>query len=127
MVFFNGSMKIKICEAADLKATDFATRHSRQISVLDPYISIDVDDIHVARTTSKQKSNRPTWNEEFRTEVHNGQNVGFTVFHDAAIPPDIFIANCTVAFEDLATSPCLDIWVTIINIFVGEFGFEYTK
>lgn len=126
MVFFNGSMKIKICEAADLKATDFATRHSRQISVLDPYISIDVDDIHVARTTSKQKSNRPTWNEEFRTEVHNGQNVGFTVFHDAAIPPDIFIANCTVAFEDLATSPCLDIWVTIIIICVGEFG-NYTK
>lgn len=126
MVFFNGSMKIKICEAANLKATDFATRHSRQISVLDPYISIDVDDIHVARTTSKQKSNRPTWNEEFRTEVHNGQNVGFTVFHDAAIPPDIFIANCTVAFEDLATSPCLDIWVTIIIICVGEFG-NYTK
>lgn len=24
------------------------------------------------------------------------------MFHDAAIPPDDFVANCTIAFEDLA-------------------------
>lgn len=115
MVFFNGSLKIRICEAADLRPTDFATRHqmgaSQQKLVLDPYISVDIDDTHVARTTTKQKTTRPTWNEDFRTEVHNGQNITFTVFHDAAIPPDEFIANCTVAFEDISNSPSLDFWV----------------
>ena len=112
-------MKLRVLEAADLRPTEFALRHqtvtSRQGTVLDPYISIDVDEIHVARTTTKQKTTNPTWNEEFRSEVHNGFNIGFTIFHDAAIGPDEFIANCFVAFEDLAaslsTNPTSDIWV----------------
>lgn len=114
-------MKLRVLEAADLRPTEFALRHqtvtSRQGTVLDPYISIDVDEIHVARTTTKQKTTNPTWNEEFRSEVHNGFNIGFTIFHDAAIGPDEFIANCFVAFEDLAaslsTNPTSDIWIDL--------------
>ncbi len=111
MAVFNGSLKIKICEAADLRPTDFAIRHQMGASQQNPYISVDVDDTHVARTTTKQKTTRPTWNEEFQTEVRNGQNITFNVFHDTAILSDEFIANCTIAFEDLSTSPSLDIWV----------------
>lgn len=110
-------MKLKIYEAVDLKPTDFATRHSMlnnpDMKILDPYISVDVDEIHVARTTTKTKTFKPVWNEEFTSEIHNGQGLGLTVFHDAAIPPDEFVANCSLAFEDiLSGKPGADIWVS---------------
>lgn len=115
MVFFNGSVKLKICEAVDLRPTDFATRHqmgtAKNIQSIDPYIAVDVDEIYLARTSSKPKTTSPKWNEEFYTEVHNGQNIGLTVFHDAAIPPDEFVANCTISFEDLTKAS--DIWVSV--------------
>ena len=126
MVFFNGTIKLKICEAVDLRPTDFATRHQvgsqKNVQVIDPYISVDVDDVPVARTTTKQKSVKPTWNEDFTTEVHNGQTIGLTVFHDAAIPPDEFVANCTIAFDDLSGKLSSDIWVRSCLVFARGFG-----
>ena len=120
MVFFNGSMKLKICEAIDLKPTDFSTRHlmggSKNMQLIDPYISVDVDELTVARTTAKQKTFKPSWNEEFTCEVHNGQTIGITVFHDAAIPPDDFVANCSLAFEDIVGTKGSDIWVSSMSL-----------
>lgn len=81
--------------------------------VFDPYIAVDVDEIPFARTQTKPKTLAPVWNEEMSTEVTNAQSIGFTVFHDSAIPPDEFVANCTVAFEDLATQKKSDIWVGV--------------
>lgn len=44
----------------------------------------------------------------------NAKNIGLTVFHDAAIPPDDFVANCTIPFEDLAhrDKEQQDFWVS---------------
>ncbi|XP_046343842.1 calcium-independent protein kinase C-like isoform X1 [Haliotis rufescens] len=116
MVFFNGSVKLKVCEASDLRPTDFALRHqmgpNKAVTLIDPYVSINVDELFVARTTSKAKTCRPIWNEDFVAEVHNGQNIGLTVFHDAAIPPDEFVANCTILFEDLVDKKA-DIWIDL--------------
>ena len=120
MVFFNGSMKLKICEANDLKPTDFSTRlnmgkgKGKNMQLIDPYVSVDVDELNVARTSTKQKTFKPSWNEEFTSEIHNGQVIGITVFHDAAIPPDDFVANCSVAFEDIVAQQENDIWVSIL-------------
>lgn len=55
----------------------------------------------VDRSTTKPKTSNPVWNEYFIHEVHNAKNIGLTVFHDAAIPPDDFVANCTIPLEDL--------------------------
>lgn len=123
MVFFNGSMKLKICEAVDLRPTDYSARFSMGASkkevepALDPYIAFDVDELHIARTTTKVKTSKPVWNEDFTAEIHNGQSFGLTVFHDAAIPPDEFVANCSLSFQDLKSQS--DIWVivSICNIF----------
>ena len=116
MVFFNGAVKLKVCEATDLRPTEFATRHqmglNKTSAAIDPYIAIDVDETHVARTTTKQRTVKPVWNEDFTTEVHNGQAIGLTVFHSATIPPDEFVANCTVALEDLHGKSASDIWVS---------------
>jgi len=120
MVFFNGTMKLTIVEADDLRQTDFATRHqvgliARSTStVVDPYVSIDIDDVTFARTTTRAKTAKPSWNEDFTTEIHSGQSIGLTVFHDAAIPPDEFVANCNISFEDLVDKPTSDIWVVML-------------
>lgn len=116
---FNGSMKIKVCEATDLKPTDFATRlrpsigSTKTVPTIDPYLSVDVDDIHVAKTSTKPKTLKPAWNEEFLSDIHNGQVINLTVFHNAAIPPDEFVANCTINFDEV-TGKHKDIWVSIV-------------
>lgn len=45
-------------------------------------------------------------------------SLGITVFHDAAIPPDDFVANCTIPFEDLThrEKDATDFWVSITLI-----------
>jgi len=125
MVFFNGTMKLTIVEADDLRPTDFATRHQVGLiarstpTVVDPYVSVDIDDVTFARTTTRAKTAKPTWNEDFTTEIHSGQNIGLTVFHDAAIPPDEFVANCSISFEDLVDKPTSDIWVGLFAWFTA--------
>lgn len=120
MVFFNGSMKIKICEAVDLKPTAFFTRlqlgstKEKASQMIEPYVNIDVDEVYVAKTTTKSKSVKPQWiwNEDFTAEVHNGQIMNLTVFHHAAIPPHVFVAHCTLSFDDVKEKS--DFWVSDI-------------
>ena len=39
--------------------------------------------------------------------------VGITIFHDAAIGPDVFVANCNISFEELMHKDHSDIWVDL--------------
>ncbi|KAL8613730.1 Calcium-independent protein kinase C [Nucella lapillus] len=110
-------MKLKLCEAVELRPTDFSTRFvqmgpSKTPPILDPYINIDIDEVFMARSTTKPKTTKPIWNEEFISEVHNGQNVNLTVFHDSTIPPDEFVAICTISFDDLKERSA-DLWVDL--------------
>uniref|UniRef100_A0A1B0D479 Uncharacterized protein n=1 Tax=Phlebotomus papatasi TaxID=29031 RepID=A0A1B0D479_PHLPP len=103
---FTGTIKIKVCEACGLRPTDFQTRHmmtfgNKEVEKIDAYVSIDIDENHLDHSTTKPKTFDPVWNEYFVHEVHNAKNLSLTVFHDAAIPPDDFVANCNIPFEDL--------------------------
>uniref|UniRef100_W5JXK5 Protein kinase C n=1 Tax=Astyanax mexicanus TaxID=7994 RepID=W5JXK5_ASTMX len=105
MVVYNGLLKIKVCEALDLKPTPWSLRHAvgtrTQGFLLDTYIALNVDDSRVGQTSTKQKTNSPAWNDEFVTEVYDGKKIELSVFHDAPIGYDDFVANCTIQFEDL--------------------------
>ncbi|XP_031438484.1 protein kinase C epsilon type-like [Clupea harengus] len=105
MVVFNGLLKIKVCKALDLKPTAWSLRHAvgvkSQTFLLDTYIALNVDDSRVGQTSTKQKTNSPAWNDEFVTEVCDGKKIELSVFHDAPIGYDDFVANCTIQFEDL--------------------------
>ncbi|XP_052106988.1 calcium-independent protein kinase C-like isoform X2 [Mytilus californianus] len=136
MASFTGSMKLKICEAVDLRPTDCATRLqmsvAKAVQLIDPYISIDLDDIHVYRTSTKPKTLKPVWNEDFHLEVHNGQTIGLTVFHDAAIPPDEFVANCFLSFDDIKDQKSRDMWIDLeptgkIHIIIQLYNAESTE
>ncbi|XP_056616525.1 protein kinase C epsilon type [Triplophysa dalaica] len=105
MVVFNGLLKIKVCEALDLKPTAWSLRHAvgpkTQTFLLDTYIALNVDDFRVGQTSTKQRTNSPAWHDEFETEVHDGRKIELSVFHDAPIGYDDFVANCTIQFEEL--------------------------
>lgn len=84
MVYFTGKIKIKVVEAENLQPTNYATRHSSFVGAvrtnLDPYIALDIDELHFAKTKPKSKTIKPDYNEEFETDVHNGQVIGLVTF-----------------------------------------------
>lgn len=59
----------------------------------------------------------PCWNEFFIKEVENGKMVGLTVFHETTLPPDDFVANCSIFFTDLANrgTEQQDFWVGFLG------------
>ncbi|XP_067336863.1 protein kinase C eta type isoform X2 [Channa argus] len=105
MMRFNGYLKLRIGEAVDLKPTTFSLRHSvifnKAHPALDPYIVVKVDDYKIGQTHTKQKTNMPTYNEEFCLNVNDGKQIELAVFHDTPIGYDDFVANCIIQFEDL--------------------------
>ena len=118
MVGFTGSLKIKIIEATDLKPTDLARRKTLGgLTSMDPYVLVNVDDIRIAQTTSKQKTLTPVWNEEFESEVEDAQVLCITVFHKSIMPPDDwFVANSSVALAEIMKSEVQgisDIWISL--------------
>ncbi|XP_036397534.1 protein kinase C eta type [Megalops cyprinoides] len=102
---FNGYLKLRIGEAVDLKPTTTSLRHSvmfnKTSSTLDPYLVVKVDEFKIGQTHTKQKTNMPTYNEEFCLNVNDGKKIELAVFHDAPIGYDDFVANCIIHFEDL--------------------------
>jgi len=84
---------------------------------MDPYVSIVVDDVSIERTSTKGKTHEPTWNETFTTDLlRNAEEVGFTVFHDATIPPDDFVAESKISLSDLIEKedqPVHDLWADL--------------
>lgn len=104
---FNGYLKLRIGEAVGLKPTTTSLRHTvtfnkaSSSAALDPYVVVKVDDSKIGQTLTKQKTNAPTFNQEFCLDVHDGTQIEVAVFHDTPIGYDDFVANCVVRFEDL--------------------------
>ncbi|XP_076841794.1 protein kinase C eta type [Brachyhypopomus gauderio] len=109
---FNGYLKLRIGEAVDLKPTSTSMRHSvmfgKANQTLDPYIVIKVDEYKIGQTHTKQKTNMPTYNEEFSVNVNDGKHVELAVFNDAPIGYDDFVANCTIQFDSLMKNSNLE-------------------
>lgn len=117
---FTGTLRLKVCEACGLRPTDFQTRHTMTFGrlsdqLIDPYVSIDVDEKFIDRSTMKPRTFDPVWNESFIHEVENALVLGMTIFHEGPIT-DVFVANATIPFEDLVTrneNDQQDFWVDL--------------
>ncbi len=118
---FARTIKVKLIEAVDLKLTDFQRRHKIGLvgrffaNTINPYVFIDIDEVRVHRTTTKQKTFCPVWNETFQIEIKSGNNLNLTVFHDATLPSDDFVANFSISFDELINitkDQNSDIWVS---------------
>ncbi|TNN12127.1 Protein kinase C epsilon type [Schistosoma japonicum] len=116
MEYFSGTLNIRIFEAAELKPTACATRHAvgpaaKLYEFLDPYVTIDVDDIAIGKSSTKSRTNVPQWNEDICAEVSYAQQLTFTVYHDAAIPPDDFVAIVELAIRNVRSGE--DMWLEL--------------
>ncbi|KAF3853776.1 hypothetical protein F7725_014464 [Dissostichus mawsoni] len=69
--------------------------------LLDPYLALNLDHTRLGQTATRTKTNSPAWHQEFCTEVREGRSLELSVFHDAPIGYDDFVANCTIQLEDL--------------------------
>ncbi|XP_071961788.1 protein kinase C epsilon type-like isoform X2 [Antedon mediterranea] len=118
MVVFSGSLRVKVCEAEDLKPTDCASRFG-SLQLIDPYITVNVDDYNIGKTTVKARTFKPEWHEEFEADVTNAENICITVYHDAKILGDDFVANRIIAIKDLlsctsnSNENTSDIWIPL--------------
>ncbi|CAD6226480.1 GSCOCG00005846001-RA-CDS [Cotesia congregata] len=113
---FTGTVKVKICEASGLRATDKHRKFWQDAPpIIDPYVLLDVDQNRLNRTSIKAKTFDPVWNEAFTHDVQAAVMLGLTVFHDAALPPDDFVANCRIPFEELVRreDETADFWVDL--------------
>ncbi|KAM9645410.1 protein kinase C eta type isoform 3-T3 [Trichechus inunguis] len=117
---FNGYMRVRIGEAVGLQPTRWSLRHSlfkKGYQLLDPYLTVSVDQVRVGQTSTKQKTNKPTYNEEFCANVTDGGHLELAVFHETPLGYDHFVANCTLQFQELlrtaGTSDTFEGWVDL--------------
>lgn len=116
---FNGYLRVRIGEAVGLQPTRWSLRHSlfkKGHQLLDPYLTVSVDQVRVGQTSTKQKTNKPTYNEEFCANVIDGGHLELAVFHETPLGYDHFVANCTLQFQELlrtaGTSDTFEGWVS---------------
>ncbi|XP_036061529.1 protein kinase C eta type [Onychomys torridus] len=117
---FNGYLRVRIGEAVGLQPTRWSLRHSlfkKGHQLLDPYLTVSVDQVRVGQTSTKQKTNKPTYNEEFCANVTDGGHLELAVFHETPLGYDHFVANCTLQFQELlrtaGTSDTFEGWVDL--------------
>ncbi|XP_076777000.1 protein kinase C eta type [Arvicanthis niloticus] len=117
---FNGYLRVRIGEAVGLQPTRWSLRHSlfkKGHQLLDPYLTVSVDQVRVGQTSTKQKTNKPTYNEEFCANVTDGGHLELAVFHETPLGYDHFVANCTLHFQELlrttGTSDTFEGWVDL--------------
>lgn len=116
---FNGYLRVRIGEAVGLQPTRWSLRHSlfkKGHQLLDPYLTVSVDQVRVGQTSTKQKTNKPTYNEEFCANVTDGGHLELAVFHETPLGYDHFVANCTLQFQELlrtaGTTDTFEGWVS---------------
>lgn len=101
---FNGGVRVKVLEAENLKPTDYSTRiFSNTAFIISPYITLDLDEaVPIGRTQTRHRTQNPVFNEEFCVQdVHDAHLLNVTVFHSSVVPPDEFVANCSISVHDL--------------------------
>ncbi|XP_010862655.1 protein kinase C epsilon type isoform X2 [Esox lucius] len=105
MPVFSGVLKVRVCEAVDLKPTPWALRHAggknSSSFLLDPYLTLNLDHTHLGQTCTKNRTNSPAWNQDFTAQMTEGRKLEMSVFHDAPIGYDDFVAHCTIQLEDI--------------------------
>ncbi|PIC26408.1 hypothetical protein B9Z55_018991 [Caenorhabditis nigoni] len=116
-MLFTGSVRVRVLEARHLRPTEWSRRFSQNeaaTAAIDSYVNVDWDEYPIGKTQVRPKTNEPRWNEEFTASgVHQGKAIGFSVFHSCVMPPDDFVANTRIAFDELKIGSANDIWVDL--------------
>lgn len=109
---FTGSVKLKVLEVTDLKSRKHGTlADPGRVTSIEPCVTVHVDNVLIAQTTSKPKTSTPVWNEEFESYIENGETLEITVYHNAFVRPEAFVLKSSVPLEEIIASGTTDLWV----------------
>jgi novel protein kinase C epsilon type len=117
-MIYTGTIKVKVIEATDLQLTNYSVRLGSVFApkTLQPFVKIDSDEINLDRTSNQQRGQDPVWDEEFTVQIQDASVLTFTIFHDAILPPDVFIADCNISLEHILnaseSNEPVDFWVS---------------
>ena len=112
MAGFSGIVKLRVLEAIELQAANVRSQFNvGYLTSIDPFLQVNVDDENVARTCPKTKTFSPQWNEDFSLKVHNAKIVSATVFHNATVGPNPFVATVNVPLQEIIEEGQPDLWV----------------
>nr|XP_026692264.1 protein kinase C-like 1B [Ciona intestinalis] len=114
---FSGTVNVKINEASDLRPTAFSKRlPGINVSTLDTYVEINIDDHIIGKTPTKAKTLSPIWEESFSDQVVNADVITFRVFHDASVGADDFVADAQLALPQFCQehrSESKELWLDL--------------
>lgn len=71
MTVFNGTVKVRVVEARELRPTEWSKRFTAAASahdqlLVDAYVNVDCDEGHVGQTPTRPKTNTPLWNVDYQ-------------------------------------------------------------
>jgi novel protein kinase C epsilon type len=99
MKSYTGNLKFKVLEASDLKPPTLPG--GIVLSSIEAYVVVSIDDILYGQTKPKDKTLSPLWNEEFEAEIYRGEQLQVTLFHNALVGSDPFVASVRVPLEEV--------------------------
>ncbi len=96
---FTGVASIHIIEATGLRPV--ACPGGKTLTIMDPYVVVDFNNIFFGRTVAKKQTVNPIWGETLTESVTDAQMMQFTLFHNSLIPPDNFIAHAQIYVSEM--------------------------
>lgn len=105
---FMGFVKFMVLEVIDLKLVMLV---QRRVKFIDLYVFVYVDDVYIVQMFLKLKILMLIWNEEFESEIENGEILGIIVFYNVIMLFDLFLVNLFVFLEEIIKLGIFDIWV----------------
>ncbi|CAF1043274.1 unnamed protein product [Didymodactylos carnosus] len=105
-----GQLEVTIMEGRRLKDHDIVGQN-------DPYIELYLDKKYKQRTTTKNNTNDPTWNEKFVFNIHKGDDtIHFDVYDKDLVGKDS-IGNGKVKLKHVFETGRYDDW-QVENLFL---------
>ena len=111
---FTGAMTLRVLEAMGLEEANVRSQvvTTLSVSLIDPYLQVNIDDENVAKTTKKFNTFSPVWEEDFSiSNLHNAKTLSFTAFHSSKVGQDSFVANSSVPLQAIIEEGQPDLWV----------------
>ena len=114
VVCFTGAMKLRILEAMGLEETKVRSNliTTLDLSSIDPYLQVNVDDENIYKTNKKLNTFSPEWDEDFSTNLKEAKVISFTVFHDSIVGGGAFVSNSAIPLQEIIEEGQPDLWVS---------------
>ncbi|CAG8484717.1 8704_t:CDS:2 [Ambispora leptoticha] len=98
-----GELRVVVVEAKNLKDTDL-------IGKSDPYVELWIEKGYKQKTTVKNNTVEPQWNEDFKFNIHGEHTLHIKVLDKDTISEDDKIGEAKIDLKDVFNTRYVDQW-----------------